>query len=91
MHDVGGRPDLAGSALPKVTAPTLLIVGSLDVAVLDLNREAQDQMTCPTELLVIDGASHLFEEPGTLEEAADAAAKWFATNFAPHGQAATSA
>jgi putative phosphoribosyl transferase len=73
----GGRPDLAGDALDRVEAPTLLIVGSLDLQVLDLNRDALGRMRCEKELRVIDGATHLFEEPGKLEEVADAARAWF--------------
>jgi dienelactone hydrolase len=64
----GGRPDLAGAALPHVRAPTLLIVGSLDDEVLALNRQALDALRSPARLEVVPGASHLFEEPGTLEE-----------------------
>ncbi len=74
----GGRPDLAGpAALTKVTAPTLLIVGGHDEAVIELNREAYALMRCEKELVIIPGATHLFEEPGTLEQAAHAAAGWF--------------
>ena len=73
----GGRPDLAASRLPDVTAPTLLIVGSLDDVVLGLNREAQSAMRCETELSIVDGATHLFDEPGTLEAVAARAAAWF--------------
>ncbi len=73
----GGRPDLAGDCLPEVTAPTLLIVGGNDEGVLDLNREAHDRMTCPRQLDVVPGASHLFAEPGTLEEVARLAREWF--------------
>ena len=73
----GGRPDLAGEALPHVNAPTLLIVGSRDTYVIELNRIAQGQMTAENELRIIGGASHLFEEPGTLEQAAEATAEWF--------------
>ncbi|PWT94450.1 MAG: hydrolase [Blastocatellia bacterium] len=73
----GGRPDLAGDALPLVHAPTLLIVGGLDYAVMELNREAYDSLTCEKEFKVIPGATHLFEEPGTLEEVARAASEWF--------------
>ncbi len=73
----GGRPDLARPRLPAVTAPTLLIVGSLDTTVLDLNRSAQQAMRCENELSIVDGASHLFEEPGTLEKVSDLAASWF--------------
>jgi putative phosphoribosyl transferase len=78
----GGRPDLADEALPKVTAPTLLLVGSLDHEVIELNRQAQAQMTCRNELVIVPGASHLFEEPGRLEIVADHAARWFTENFA---------
>ena len=73
----GGRPDLAGPRLAAVGAPTLLIVGALDTAVLDLNREAQAQLRCQTELAVVPGATHLFEEPGTLATAASLATEWF--------------
>lgn len=73
----GGRPDLAGDALPKVKAPTLLIVGGLDEQVLMLNRRALARLTCPCELKVVPCATHLFEEPGTLDEVADLAAAWF--------------
>jgi putative phosphoribosyl transferase len=79
----GGRPDLAGPRLAGVRAPTLLIVGSDDHVVLDLNREAQAQMRCETQLVVVPGASHLFAEPGTLEAAATAARDWFSRHFAP--------
>ncbi len=74
----GGRPDLAGDRLAHVTAPTLLIVGSRDEVVLELNREALDQLEPPSRLAVIDGATHLFEEPGTLAEVAVRARAWFA-------------
>jgi putative phosphoribosyl transferase len=73
----GGRPDLAGDYLPRVRAPTLLLVGSHDQSVLLLNREALARLTCPKRLAVIPGASHLFEEPGTLEDVAKRAAEWF--------------
>ena len=73
----GGRPDLAAPRLQGVTAPTLLIVGSLDHVVLGLNREAQSAMRCETELSIVDGATHLFEEPGTLETVSARAASWF--------------
>jgi putative phosphoribosyl transferase len=73
----GGRPDLAGPALPKVSAPTLLIVGGADYTVLDLNRRAMAQMRCTTELEIIPGAGHLFEGPGELEMVAEAARRWF--------------
>lgn len=74
----GGRPDLAGpSALREVTAATLLIVGGLDDVVLDLNRTASAHMTCERRLAVVPGASHLFEEPGALEQVAALASEWF--------------
>ncbi|HET9913774.1 MAG TPA: dienelactone hydrolase family protein, partial [Anaerolineales bacterium] len=75
----GGRPDLAGPALPKVQVPTLLIVGGNDEAVIDLNKDALDQMQEGAEkkLVIVPEASHLFEEPGTLEYAAQLAAEWF--------------
>jgi len=73
----GGRPDLAGDALGQVCAPTLLIVGGLDDVVIGLNREAYDALRAEKELVVVPGASHLFEEPGTLEEVARLAAGWF--------------
>lgn len=74
----GGRPDLAAESLPAVRAPTLLIVGGRDVQVLSLNKEALARLTCEKELRVVPGATHLFEEPGTLEEVARLAAAWFA-------------
>ena len=73
----GGRPDLAGPHLARVTAPTLLIVGGDDTVVLELNREAQRQLRCEHRLSVVPGATHLFEEPGTLDAAATLAADWF--------------
>lgn len=73
----GGRPDLAMPCLAKVAAPTLLIVGEHDREVLRLNREALAQLAAPKELAVVPGATHLFEEPGTLEEAARLAKEWF--------------
>lgn len=73
----GGRPDLAGDCLDAVTAPTLLVVGSRDPAVLNLNRQAQARLRGQTRLQVVPGATHLFEEPGTLEQVADLAAQWF--------------
>jgi putative phosphoribosyl transferase len=78
----GGRPDLAGNALPKVRAPTLLLVGGHDPQVLALNQMAKARLTCFARLVVIPGASHLFEEPGTLEEAGRLAAAWFVHHFA---------
>jgi putative phosphoribosyl transferase len=81
----GGRPDLAGAALPRVKSPTLLVVGGLDLQVLDLNRQAQEQMSAETELEVVPGATHLFEEPGALDAVADLAADWFATHLGDTG------
>jgi len=77
----GGRPDLAGDSLPAVTAPTLLIVGGEDREVLRLNEAARERMTAPTELEVVPGATHLFEEPGALERVATLATTWFTTNL----------
>jgi putative phosphoribosyl transferase len=73
----GGRPDLAGPHLAAVRAPTLLIVGSNDRVVLGLNEDARTQLRCESRLAVIPGATHLFEEPGTLQMAAEAARDWF--------------
>jgi len=73
----GGRPDLAAGALPKVQAPTLLIVGGNDTPVIAMNQEAYDRMTCVRRLEIIPGASHLFEEPGTLEQVSRMARDWF--------------
>ncbi len=73
----GGRPDLASDYLSKVTAPTLLIVGGNDAPVIQMNQEALALLACPKELVIVPGASHLFEEPGTLEQVADLARRWF--------------
>jgi len=73
----GGRPDLAGRALPLVKAPTLLIVGGDDVPVIEMNRDAYKQMTAERRMEIVPGASHLFEEPGTLEQVARLAREWF--------------
>jgi putative phosphoribosyl transferase len=73
----GGRPDLAGDALPLVKSPTLLIIGELDYPVIKMNEEAYSQMRCEKELKIVPGATHLFEERGTLEEVACLAADWF--------------
>ena len=78
----GGRPDLAGSSLPLVRAPTLLLVGSLDGPVIGLNRQAFAALTAPKELVIVEGAGHLFEEPGTLDQVITHASRWFATWFA---------
>ena len=78
----GGRPDLASAkALISVTAPTLLLVGGFDGVVIDLNRLAYDQLQGEKELVIVPGATHLFEEPGTLEEVARLAAAWFARHL----------
>jgi len=82
-HDIGavvsrgGRPDLAGEALPKVGAPTLLIVGGNDDVVIELNEMARDQMRCEVKLEIVPGATHLFEEPGALAKVAPIASDWF--------------
>ena len=73
----GGRPDLASDALPRVACPVLLIVGGRDDVVIELNEEARAKMNCPAEIVVVPGATHLFEEPGALEQVADLAAGWF--------------
>ena len=73
----GGRPDLAGDALPPVKSPTLLIVGELDVPVIRINEEAYRQLRCEKQIEIVPGATHLFEETGTLEEVAGLAAEWF--------------
>lgn len=75
----GGRPDLAGNALPRVQAPTLMLVGSRDEPVIALNQQAMAQMRAHTELSIVPGATHLFEEPGTLEIVAHQALTWFTT------------
>ena len=77
----GGRPDLAWEALSRVKAPTLLIVGGLDGPVIQLNEKAYAQLHCPKELKIVPGATHLFEEPGKLEEVAKLAAEWFSKYF----------
>jgi putative phosphoribosyl transferase len=73
----GGRPDLAGAALERVRAPTLLIVGALDAQVIELNEAAYERLHVEKELVLVPGATHLFEEPGTLAKAAELAADWF--------------
>jgi pimeloyl-ACP methyl ester carboxylesterase len=73
----GGRPDLAGDALPRVAAPTLLIVGGFDTPVIAMNREAQARMRAETELVIVPGATHLFEEPGTMDQVTAHATRWF--------------
>lgn len=79
----GGRPDLAHQDLPFVRAPTLLIVGENDEPVLTWNRQALDLLTCPKELVIIPGATHLFEEPGALEQVAELAREWFLRYLIP--------
>ncbi|RZF25661.1 alpha/beta hydrolase [Paraburkholderia sp. UYCP14C] len=78
----GGRPDLAREALPSVVAPTLLIVGELDEEVIRLNRKAAEQMACEHEIVIVQGATHLFEEPGKLELVERLAVQWFASKLA---------
>jgi dienelactone hydrolase len=88
-HDVaavvsrGGRPDLAGTALRKVTTPTLLIVGGFDTPVIGMNRDAMGQMRGEVKLEIVPGATHLFEEPGTLERVAELAGTWFEHHLQP--------
>ena len=78
----GGRPDLAGSTVSLVRAPTLLIVGGKDTAVIQMNRDAMALMTCKTELKIVPGATHLFEEGGALAQVASLAADWFTAHLA---------
>ena len=80
----GGRPDLAAPFLARVTAPTLLIVGGDDGPVIGMNQEALAQLTCTKELIIVPGATHLFEEPGTLEQVADRAGEWFERYLSAH-------
>jgi putative phosphoribosyl transferase len=84
----GGRPDLAGEALPHVKAPTLLIVGGDDRPVIEMNRQAQTRLHCPSELVIVPGAGHLFEEPGSLERVAGLATAWFERHLVKTGDAA---
>lgn len=79
----GGRPDLAGAALGQVTAPTLLIVGGADHGVIELNQQALGELTCDKAMTLVPGATHLFEEPGTLEQVMDLAADWFQAKLVP--------
>jgi dienelactone hydrolase len=78
----GGRPDLAGDALPKLACPVLLIVGGWDHGVIELNRQAMARMSCPCELVIVPEATHLFEEPGKLQEVARLAGEWFQRHLA---------
>jgi putative phosphoribosyl transferase len=77
----GGRPDLACDALPKVQAPTLLIVGGNDDIVIELNEQARDRMRCEVKLEIVPGATHLFEETGALEKVAKLASDWFVNHI----------
>lgn len=77
----GGRPDLAGEALPQVTSPTLLLVGGWDGPVIEMNRDAYEQLQCEKAMEIIPAASHLFEEPGKLEEVARLSARWFSRHM----------
>lgn len=77
----GGRPDLAGNALPKVLAPTLLIVGANDYVVIELNEQALAELNCEKKMELVPGATHIFEEPGTLEQASRLARNWFLQHF----------
>jgi pimeloyl-ACP methyl ester carboxylesterase len=77
----GGRPDLAHERLARVDTPTLLVVGGRDTLVLDLNRTARTMLRCENRLEVVPGATHLFEEPGALEEVAELATSWFTGHF----------
>lgn len=86
----GGRPDLASSALSAVEAPTLLIVGGLDAPVIDMNREAFEQLRGEKRMEIVPGATHLFEEPGKLEEVARMARDWFEDHLATGGEARSS-
>jgi putative phosphoribosyl transferase len=83
----GGRPDLARTALPRVVAPTLLIVGGDDVPVIGMNREALAQLRAEKKLEIVPGATHLFEEPGKLEEVARLAARWFTSHLSSCSEA----
>ena len=82
----GGRPDLAGDALPDVTAPTLLVVGGRDEVVIDLNERARDHMRADVRLEIVAGATHLFEEPGALERVAALARDWFVQHLGRHAR-----
>jgi putative phosphoribosyl transferase len=84
----GGRPDLAGEALERVTASTLLIVGGKDLQVLALNEAASERLHCEKALRIIPGASHLFEEEGALEKVADMASEWFFDHLQPSARTA---
>ncbi|OGP21383.1 MAG: hydrolase [Deltaproteobacteria bacterium GWA2_55_10] len=79
----GGRPDLAMESLPKVVSPTLLVVGGRDELVIELNRAAYGRIKAEKEMVIVPGATHLFEEPGALEEVANLAARWFKKYLMP--------
>jgi len=79
----GGRPDLAGDALPHVQAPTLLIIGGADEGVIELNQEAYEALRCEKQIAIVPDATHLFEEPGALEQVAALARAWFVDHLAP--------
>ncbi|HCU23523.1 MAG TPA: hydrolase [Deltaproteobacteria bacterium] len=83
----GGRPDMAMHALPEVSAPTLLIVGGRDEAVIQWNQEAYEHLRCVKELRIVPGATHLFEEPGTLEKVAELAKDWFQNHLGVKSEA----
>jgi pimeloyl-ACP methyl ester carboxylesterase len=83
----GGRPDLAAASLPRVTAPTLLIVGEFDETVIALNQAARARMRGEASLQIVPGATHLFEEPGALARVAELAGDWFATRLGPQARA----
>lgn len=87
----GGRPDLAGPALVQVKAPTLLIVGGDDVPVIELNEQAFNQLQCEKKLEIVPGATHLFEEPGTLERVAALASNWFQDHLSMRSEAKSTA
>jgi len=82
----GGRADMAGEDLPRVQAPTLLVVGGKDGVVIDLNKEASSALRCTKQLEIVSGATHLFEEPGTLDQVVDLAADWFETHLRAAGE-----
>jgi putative phosphoribosyl transferase len=82
----GGRPDLAETYLNRVTAPTLLIVGSYDFPVIEMNQAAYELLTCEKKLIIVPGATHLFEEPGTLQQVGEHACKWFLQYLKKDGQ-----
>jgi dienelactone hydrolase len=82
----GGRPDLAGALLPRVRAPTLLIVGGADTVVIELNEQALAELACEKRLEIVPGATHLFEEPGTLEQVVELAGDWFERHLGSSSQ-----